>query len=126
MGQRSFGKGSVQSIIQLGDGSGLKLTVERYYTPSGKSIQAQGIIPDIGLKNIDPDQFKKAVITSNASREGDIDGHLEREDSNEKWWEKTKKSKNDKRSKLLSDYQVSQAFNYLKAWKVLQKMEVTK
>src|SRR5690606_19537410 len=39
MGQRSFGKGSVQSVVKLGDGSGLKLTVARYYTPSGKSIQ---------------------------------------------------------------------------------------
>ena len=52
MGRRSFGKGSVQSIVKLGDGSGLRLTVAKYYTPSGKSIQAEGIRPDVTLEKI--------------------------------------------------------------------------
>jgi carboxyl-terminal processing protease len=49
LGERSFGKGSVQNIIELSDGSGLKLTVALYYTPSGRSIQAEGIQPDIEI-----------------------------------------------------------------------------
>lgn len=48
MGERTFGKGSVQSLVPLNDGSGLKLTVARYYTPSGVSIQAEGIKPNGG------------------------------------------------------------------------------
>ena len=49
MGERSFGKGSVQNIIPLSDGSGLKLTVALYYTPNGSSIQAEGIVPDLEI-----------------------------------------------------------------------------
>ena len=50
LGTNSFGKGSVQTVETLRDGSGLKLTIARYYTPSGRSIQAKGIIPDIEVK----------------------------------------------------------------------------
>jgi carboxyl-terminal processing protease len=52
MGEESFGKGSVQSMYNLQNGYGLKLTTARYYTPSGRSIQAKGIVPDIELDNI--------------------------------------------------------------------------
>jgi len=58
VGERTFGKGSVQSVIKLGDGSGLKLTVARYYTPSGVSIQAEGIHPDIYIEEVDLDSFQ--------------------------------------------------------------------
>src|SRR6185312_14348784 len=47
MGTTSFGKGSVQTVIDLDDGSALKLTIARYYTPSGRSIQGRGITPDV-------------------------------------------------------------------------------
>ena len=77
MGRRSFGKGSVQSVVKLGDGSGLKMTVARYYTPSGTSIQAQGIQPDIVLEDVDLENFEKAVIKKPTRRERDIKGHLE-------------------------------------------------
>lgn len=53
MGENTFGKGSVQSILQLRDGSGMKLTTARYYTPDGRSIQAQGIEPDIRLGTLE-------------------------------------------------------------------------
>jgi len=52
MGEESFGKGSVQSMLNLQDGFGLKLTTARYFTPSGRSIQSKGITPDIELENI--------------------------------------------------------------------------
>src|SRR5437868_13484704 len=75
-GQRTFGKGSVQSVVKLGDGSGLKLTVARYYTPSGISIQAEGIKPDIEIEDVDPEAFAKSVLKSKPTREKDIAGHL--------------------------------------------------
>ena len=52
MGARTFGKGSVQTILPMNDGTALKLTTARYYTPSGRSIQAEGIVPDIQLENM--------------------------------------------------------------------------
>lgn len=140
MGEKSFGKGSVQSVIKLGDGSGLKLTVARYFTPSGKSIQAEGITPDIEVEEVDADAFGKAVIKSRGSREKDIQGHLlsEKEKAEKEqrdkadqskldaWWKDAGNKKDDKLSpkeKLLaSDYQVYQAFNYLKAWKLMKSV----
>lgn len=136
MGEKSFGKGSVQSVVKLGDGSGLKLTVARYYTPSGKSIQSEGITPDIEVEEVDVEAFAKAVIKNKGSREKDIQGHLlgEKEKSQKEstasvglldaWWKDagSKKDQNlSPQQKLLaSDYQVYQAFNYLKAWKLMQ------
>ena len=72
VGRRSFGKGSVQSILGLEDGYGLKLTIARYYTPSGRSIQSEGIVPDILAESDVP-----AVGTENAfPSEADLPGSL--------------------------------------------------
>jgi len=76
MGTRSFGKGSVQSVVALPDGSAIKLTTALYYTPSGRSIQAMGIQPDIAVKqarirqDASDDQKRTAVFESN------LRGHL--------------------------------------------------
>lgn len=131
MGKRSFGKGSVQSVVKMGDGSGLKMTVARYYTPSGVSIQAEGITPDVKIDEVDSEAFQKAIIKRRVKREADIDGHLLSEKKKQKkkssgtlfnWWEKSNKKKVSKNSKeqLLNDFQVLQAFNYLKAYKVMK------
>jgi len=76
MGTQSFGKGSVQSLITLRNGDGLKLTTARYYTPSGRSIQAKGITPDITVefakKPAQPEKKKMPEI-----REQDLDGHMQ-------------------------------------------------
>ena len=141
VGQRTFGKGSVQSVIKLGDGSGLKLTVARYYTPSGVSIQAEGIHPDIEIEDVDADAFSKTVVKNPTTREGDIAGHLkgDKEKAAEKldvkkgaeegalaWWKDLGSKKEDKlspRDKLLkSDYQAYQAFSYLKAWNTMKAL----
>ena len=74
MGERSFGKGSVQSLLPLGRDSALKLTTARYYTPSGHSVQEGGITPDIRVPQLsDPDYAKRAKYTT---RESDLRGHL--------------------------------------------------
>lgn len=149
MGQRSFGKGSVQSVVKLGDGSGLKLTVGRYYTPNGRSIQAYGIVPDIELEDFSSEVLDKARVKRDVRRERDIRGHLLGEDEekggpaaavkdgankNDRkkeqskevqfWWLETE-GKSDKeltpRDRLLKDdFQVQQAYNYLKAWSVIR------
>ena len=74
MGQTSFGKGSVQSLLPIGSDAALKLTTARYYTPSGKSVQEGGITPDIAVPQIsDPDWEKRAKYQL---RESDLRGHL--------------------------------------------------
>lgn len=136
MGKRSFGKGSVQSVVKMGDGSGLKMTVARYYTPSGISIQAEGITPDVKIDEVDSEAFQKAIINRKVKREADIDGHLMAENNENKqseeepkenggslfnWWETSnKKGEKNNKDTLLNDFQVLQAYNYLKAYKVMK------
>jgi carboxyl-terminal processing protease len=77
VGTRSFGKGSVQTIIPLGSGNGaLRLTTARYYTPSGRSIQAKGITPDIEVLQDVPDDIK-AKTDTNTKGEASLRGHLQ-------------------------------------------------
>ena len=135
MGKRSFGKGSVQSVVKLGDGSGLKLTVARYYTPSGRSIQAEGVTPDVQVDPINTKVLEKSIMKSRIKREADIKGHLlgekeqklKKNDSDQPfqlWWVEG----NDDKKKLTlgekllkDDFQVLQAYNYLKAWRIMKR-----
>ena len=72
MGETSFGKGSVQTVVQTGPDSALRLTTARYYTPSGRSVQAGGIRPDIAVPQLsDPDYKDRPVV-----READLRRHL--------------------------------------------------
>ena len=74
MGDRSFGKGSVQSLLPLGSDAALKLTTARYYTPSGHSVQEGGIKPDIAVPQLsDPDLAQRSRFIM---RESDLRGHL--------------------------------------------------
>lgn len=146
VGERSFGKGSVQSVIKLGDGSGLKLTVARYYTPSGISIQSEGINPDIEIEDVNAEIFAKAISDKKGPREKDIVGHLkgEKEKATEKskdkksgnkniqkdalvWWKdigSKKESEMTEKEKLFkTDYQAYQAYSYLRAWKTLKNIK---
>jgi len=75
VGQQSFGKGSVQTIIPLRENTGIKLTTARYYTPDGTSIQAQGIVPDISVPFLESDE-KREKDGSTVMREEDLEGHL--------------------------------------------------
>ena len=90
MGERSFGKGSVQTLLPLTRDTALKLTTARYYTPSGRSVQEGGITPDITVPQIsDPDARKRS---ERAFRESDLRGHLVNEiDLDDKALEKDKR-----------------------------------
>jgi len=81
IGTRSFGKGSVQTILPLGENGALKLTTARYYTPSGRSIQAKGIDPDIRVLENIPDDLKGKVSSMG---EASLAGHLKNGDEEEK------------------------------------------
>jgi len=121
MGQRTFGKGSVQTILPLGEGAALKLTTARYYTPSGRSIQAEGIVPDIKLEDMKVadvgDQQDVAPI-----KEANLSHHLEndKEDPNAK---KKATLSDDEKLKTLAkdDYQLYEALNLLKGLYLLQQ-----
>ena len=93
LGTTSFGKGSVQTVETLRDGSGLKLTIARYYTPNDRSIQAKGITPDIYLKfrRLDPEEIAKKE--EGLLKEKDLANHLEAEPS------KTNKPQSDSQEK---------------------------
>lgn len=80
LGTRSFGKGSVQSIIPLGENGAMRLTTSRYYTPSGRSIQAAGITPDIEIFQDVPEELQgRDLLIGEAALDGHIDGGTEKE-----------------------------------------------
>jgi carboxyl-terminal processing protease len=76
LGTRSFGKGSVQTIIPLGSNGALRLTTARYYTPSGHSIQAKGIEPEVVVEEELPDDLKKKADELSTLGEANLRGHL--------------------------------------------------
>lgn len=93
MGQPTFGKGSVQTVVELGQDIGLKLTIARYYTPSGVSIQEKGVMPDILLDEYDPKLLAEAKRKSDPFREKDLKGHMVNTDDEGK--DKEKKAGDD-------------------------------
>jgi carboxyl-terminal processing protease len=83
VGTRSFGKGSVQTIIPLGSNGALRLTTARYYTPSGRSIQAKGIDPEVVVEEELPEDMKQKADLEGARGEANLRGHLKGEDEDE-------------------------------------------
>jgi carboxyl-terminal processing protease len=113
MGTKSFGKGSVQTIIPVSNGAALKITTARYYTPSGRSIQASGIVPDIVTEEA---RITKSEATDRL-READLARHLENGNEMAKPKEEPKKEdkKQDETGKPeVEDYQLQEALNLLK------------
>ncbi len=114
IGERSFGKGSVQTIIPLADGSAIKLTTAKYYTPSGNSIQARGIIPDLEVPhlNIKEDKQNEIIKKLMKIREKDLERHLTaQKKKKEKKVELSKKAK----EMLKNDNQLAIAYEMVKA-----------
>ncbi len=117
MGTQTFGKGSVQTIIPISDSAAVKLTTARYYTPAGRSIQAEGIKPDIELEEV-----KVSKVESNGVKpikEADLSGHLKNGNS---------KGAGDKSDAVDTvdetladkDYQLGEALNLLKGLAILR------
>jgi carboxyl-terminal processing protease len=122
MGQKTFGKGSVQTILPMDNGSALKLTTAKYYTPSGVSIQATGISPDIKLENLKLTNTD-APATSRI-KEADLARHLQGDAEGKKNPDKSSDmAKNGKDQLPLArrDYAVYEALNLLKGLDILQK-----
>ena len=103
LGAPSFGKGSVQTVETLRDGSGLKLTIARYYTPSGRSIQAKGIEPDIALKFKRMEPEEAPGKDDGFFKEKDLENHLEAEGEAEKSDPRTPPKPDTDRSNSIKD-----------------------
>jgi len=118
MGARTFGKGSVQTIIPMSNDTAVKLTTARYYTPGGRSIQAEGIVPDIGLASL---KLAKAEESAVAIKEADLTGHLT--NGNKKEGAKSaipEELKGASEESDLEDYGLHEAINLLKGLHILQ------
>jgi carboxyl-terminal processing protease len=114
IGVQTFGKGSVQTLIPLSDGSGLRLTTAKYYTPNGISIQNVGITPDIIVKLEAKDGKGMPVI-----REKDLQGHLENENSLEA---PVSEEKVPFEVEEKDDLQLQRAMDALKTWEVIERL----
>ena len=140
LGTTSFGKGSVQSVEKLRDGYGLKLTIARYYTPSGRSIQAKGIQPDIVVKRKFIDKEDMENIGEGFIKEKDLKNHLEAipEKGREKESERVKKEKKQKQQsidkarfmygqikpeQLMTDNQVTRALDILLSYEIFKNVQ---
>jgi carboxyl-terminal processing protease len=131
LGTQTFGKGSVQTIFPLKDGSGLRLTTARYFTPSGRSIQAKGIVPDIIVKPVRPEE-EKEVVAPRMPTERDLERHLtEPEKGAPKEKEKPRKEETKKeepkkkeevKEKKPIDQQLDRALELLKSWEIFKKV----
>lgn len=117
MGTKSFGKGSVQTILPTGNGGAVKITTARYFTPSGRSIQATGIEPDIELRRLKLEELEAAKFTP--IKEADLSHHLSN-GNGKKANDKATDKKADKKGVDLRDYPLTEALNLLKGIAILR------
>jgi len=121
MGTQSFGKGSVQTVLPLNGDHALKLTTARYYTPNGRSIQAQGIKPDIEVH-----QGKFSVEDeSKYYKEADLTGHLENPNEKSESADEDKETSSETKDLTAKDYQLYQALTMLKGMRILSRKPVS-
>ncbi|OZB12563.1 MAG: peptidase S41, partial [Marinobacter sp. 34-60-7] len=118
MGTKSFGKGSVQTVIPLDETHAIKMTTARYFTPDGRSIQATGIKPDIEVRPAELTELDSQPFFT----EADLTGHLEGE--NEQDTEETKPPAGEP-SAADKDYQLRSALNLLKGIRILNRQGKT-
>lgn len=139
LGQTTFGKGSVQTVLDLGQEMGLKLTIARYFTPSGRSIQEKGVQPDVVLDDLDAKVLAEARRSSESVRERDLKRHMTnpeyREEELESLGKKPAKISKDVDEKAedaesrplkfmpREDYQVREALGYLKSFEVFERLK---
>ena len=117
LGTKTFGKGSVQTILPLDDNSALRLTTARYYTPKGRSIQATGIVPDIVMDNVPAQEAKAEERRRPSLREENLPGHLENQKE-----QKAKPAQPQSEESLDNDPQLKRALELLKGWDVFKQL----
>jgi carboxyl-terminal processing protease len=128
LGSKTFGKGSVQTVMPLTDNTAVKMTTARYFTPSGRSIQAEGIVPDIEIERIKVSALEDNDFTP--LREQDLSGHLkngngktktaaEDEEAGSETTAKPEDDVEDNTPLAVKDYYLSQALNLLKGMSIL-------
>ncbi len=122
IGSKTFGKGSVQTILPMDNGAALKLTTARYFTPAGRSIQAEGITPDIELEELKVARVGEASLEP--VKEADLSGHLSNGDSeqpsNSSAPAENKGSDSSSAALASEDYPLYEALNLLKGLAILQ------
>ena len=118
MGQKTFGKGSVQTVLPVSNAAALKLTTARYYTPSGRSIQVSGIEPDVALVRVKveslEDEEQNFITEENLSRH--LDNNTEENQDED---EEAAQTGQDTVARLTEDYALQQALNVLKSLQIL-------
>ncbi len=122
MGTQTFGKGSVQTIIELEDGSALKMTIARYFTPSGRSIQEKGITPDVVIDQVRMSEVKPLTAEEPAQKERDLHGHLknkQRDTARVRSGPPAGYGIISQRATGGEDFQLRTAYDYLKAWSII-------
>jgi len=121
MGTKSFGKGSVQTIQELRNGSAVKLTTARYFTPNGRSIQARGIVPDIRLKTL---KLPASDSSDGASfSESDLDGRLSNPTDDTDDADTSAKPNKETENLAETDFQLFEALNLLKGLHILNQQK---
>ena len=116
MGEQTFGKGSVQTILPLRNGNAVKLTTARYYTPDGRSIQAEGIAPDVEIANVTVRDRDNAPA---AMRESDLPRHLRNAESDAREAPEAVDGDIPASSLAARDYALAEALNLLKGLRIL-------
>ena len=119
LGTKTFGKGSVQTILPLDDNSALRLTTARYFTPKGRSIQATGIVPDIVLENVPVQEARAEEKKRLGLREENLPGHLQNQQEQK---EKEKQAQQEKEESVENDGQLKRALELLKGWDVFKQL----
>lgn len=120
MGDQTFGKGSVQTIVPVNQRTAVKLTTARYFTPNGRSIQAEGIVPDIELANV---RLTQREDSAKQIKESDLAGHLENGDGgdgDDKASDQEKSAAKRQAEADASDYGLNEALNLLKGLAILR------
>lgn len=120
LGTKTFGKGSVQTILPLDDNSALRLTTARYYTPKGRSIQAMGILPDIIMENPPVQEGKPDDKKRPSLREENIPGHLQNR-QNQEMQQKPTPAQPSTDDPTQNDAQLKRALELLKGWEVIKQ-----
>ena len=133
IGTKTFGKGSVQTVLPLDEKTGVKLTTARYFTPSGRSIQAKGIEPDITVEEL---EFKKKDENTEEDisplSEADLSGHISNPNGEKKKPETSgddvidAKDKSEEKNLVETDFQLYEALNLLKSMNLIQEMNLKK